>query len=277
MLQETARLHGGDPTNVELWQQFLPACLAEIEVIYKRLGVTFDHTLGESFYHDRLRGVVKDLADKGLAAKATARSACSSRLRRADDRAEEGRRVSLRHDRPGDDPVSHERVAAGRDSVRRRSSAVAALRAAVRRGPAVGLPRRRAAAHRVRHRAGRRRPAVQDALRHSVGLAGLLDEAVERAYAIVSQNDDARPEPLLSEDERRQVAERIGIGAIKYADLAHNRTSDYVFSYDKMLAMTGNTATYMQYSYARVTKHFRQGRRRRQSSYRERSSADDSR
>ena len=67
VLQETARLHGGDPVNVELWREFLPACLADIEVIYKRLGVTFDHTLGESFYQDRLRGVVKDLADKGLA------------------------------------------------------------------------------------------------------------------------------------------------------------------------------------------------------------------
>jgi arginyl-tRNA synthetase len=90
----------------------------------------------------------------------------------------------------------------------------------------------------------------------SVGLASLLDEAVERAYAIVCQNDDARPAPLLSDADRRQVAERIGIGAIKYADLAHNRTSDYVFSYDKMLAMTGNTAAYMQYSYARVRSIF---------------------
>ena len=93
----------------------------------------------------------------------------------------------------------------------------------------------------------------------SVGLAGLLDEAVERAYAIVCQNDDARPTPLLSDEDRRQVAERIGIGAIKYADLAHNRTSDYVFSYDKMLAMTGNTAAYMQYSYARVRSIFAKG------------------
>jgi arginyl-tRNA synthetase len=72
----------------------------------------------------------------------------------------------------------------------------------------------------------------------------------------VSQNDAARPEPQLSEEDRRHVAERIGIGAIKYADLSHNRTSDYVFSYDKMLAMTGNTATYMQYSYARVRSIF---------------------
>jgi arginyl-tRNA synthetase len=90
----------------------------------------------------------------------------------------------------------------------------------------------------------------------AVGLVSLLDEAVERAYKIVCENDDARPEPLLTDSDRRTVAERIGIGAIKYADLAHNRTSDYVFSYDKMLAMTGNTAAYMQYSYARVRSIF---------------------
>src|SRR5690606_33221136 len=81
----------------------------------------------------------------------------------------------------------------------------------------------------------------------AVGLMGLLDEAVERARQVA---DASRV--LTSDEERQQVAERIGIGAIKYADLAHNRTSDYVFSYNKMLAMQGNTATYMQYSYARV-------------------------
>jgi arginyl-tRNA synthetase len=65
----------------------------------------------------------------------------------------------------------------------------------------------------------------------NIGLMGLLDEAVDRAYAIAAQS-----EALTTEEDRRAVAERIGIGAIKYADLAHNRTSDYVFSYDKMLA-----------------------------------------
>jgi arginyl-tRNA synthetase len=90
-------------------------------------------------------------------------------------------------------------------------------------------------------------------------LSGLLDEAIQRAYTIVCENDDKCPEPLLSEVDRRLVAERVGIGAIKYADLAHNRTSDYKFSYDKMLAMNGNTAAYMQYSYARVRSIFDKG------------------
>ena len=87
----------------------------------------------------------------------------------------------------------------------------------------------------------------------TVGLEGLLDEAVSRAYAIVCANDDAKPAGAeLSEAQRRDVAEAVGIGAIKYADLAQNRTSDYEFSYDKMLAMNGNTATYMQYAHARA-------------------------
>jgi arginyl-tRNA synthetase len=94
----------------------------------------------------------------------------------------------------------------------------------------------------------------------TVGLEGLLDEAVRRAFEIVAANDDAKPDgPELSADQRRQIAERVGIAALKYADLSQNRTSDYVFSYDKMLAMTGNTATYMQYAYARVRSIFAKG------------------
>jgi arginyl-tRNA synthetase len=93
----------------------------------------------------------------------------------------------------------------------------------------------------------------------TVGLWGLVDEAVSRAHAVVSANDDSAPQPLLSAQERRRVAEIVGIGALKYADLSQNRTSDYVFSYDKMLAMNGNTATYMQYAYARVRSIFARG------------------
>jgi arginyl-tRNA synthetase len=92
-----------------------------------------------------------------------------------------------------------------------------------------------------------------------VGLSGLLDEAVARAARIVAANDDARPRPELSATQRARIAEIVGIGAIKYADLSQNRESDYVFSYDKMLAMKGNTATYMQYSYARVRSIFARG------------------
>jgi arginyl-tRNA synthetase len=94
----------------------------------------------------------------------------------------------------------------------------------------------------------------------TVGLEGLLDEAVERALRIVSENDDAKPDGAeLSPQQRACVAETVGIGALKYADLSQNRSSDYVFDYEKMLAMNGNTATYMQYAYARVRSIFARG------------------
>ena len=94
----------------------------------------------------------------------------------------------------------------------------------------------------------------------TVGLESLLDEAVRRAAEIVAANDDAKPDgPELSPQCRKEIAECIGIAALKYADLSQNRTSDYVFSYDKMLAMNGNTATYMQYAYARVRSIFAKG------------------
>jgi arginyl-tRNA synthetase len=93
-----------------------------------------------------------------------------------------------------------------------------------------------------------------------VGLEGLLDEAVRRARQVVSDNDDGKPTgPELSEHQREAIAQTVGPAALKYADLSHNRTSDYVFSYDKMVALEGNTATYMQYSYARTQSIFERG------------------
>jgi arginyl-tRNA synthetase len=81
----------------------------------------------------------------------------------------------------------------------------------------------------------------------AVGLAGILDEAVQVARGVVDENS-----PELGEDERARVAEIVGIGAVKYADLSQNRSSDYKFDLPKMMAMNGNTATYLQYAYARI-------------------------
>ena len=93
----------------------------------------------------------------------------------------------------------------------------------------------------------------------AVGLESLLDESVLRARRIVDENDDAKETPELDERTRAAVAEAVGIGGIKYADLRHNRDSDYVFQWEKMLAKTGDTATYIQYSFARICGIFRKG------------------
>ena len=81
----------------------------------------------------------------------------------------------------------------------------------------------------------------------TVGLEGLLDEAESRALEIASQQN-----PDLDPDRQQLIGRVVGIGALKYADLSQNRSSDYKFSYDKMLALRGNTATYLQYANARV-------------------------
>jgi arginyl-tRNA synthetase len=94
----------------------------------------------------------------------------------------------------------------------------------------------------------------------TVGLESLLDESVVEARKIVDAGDDAKPGgPELDATARARISEAVGIGAIKYADLSQNRESDYVFSWAKMLATRGDTATYLQYAFARVCGIFRKG------------------
>jgi len=88
----------------------------------------------------------------------------------------------------------------------------------------------------------------------TIRLSDLLDEAEERAFKVVSKKSADLPEA-----QRREIGRIVGIGAIKYADLLPNRQSDYVFSWDKMLALSGNTAPYLQYAYARIRSIFRKG------------------
>jgi arginyl-tRNA synthetase len=260
VLFETARLHSGDRTNVELWGDILPACLAEIEVMYKRLGVKFDHTLGESFYHDRLRGVVEDLEKEGLAEESD--GAICVFLEGSDVPMIVQKKDGAFLYSTSDLATIQYRMSEWRpDAIlyvvdHRQSLHFEQLFAVARLWGYRDIELQHIAFGTVLGEDGR---PFKTRSGKSVVLADLLDEAVERAHVIVSKNDDERPEPMLSAEDRRLVAERVGIGAIKYADLVHNRTSDYVFSYDKMLAMTGNTAAYMQYSYARVRSIFAKG------------------
>src|SRR5262249_49031918 len=98
----------------------------------------------------------------------------------------------------------------------------------------------------------------------AVELSALLDEATVRAgrsyFASAAERKERGEDvPTLIQTEEQSIAEVVGLGAVKYADLSQNRTSDYVFNWDKMLAMDGNTATYMQYAYARIRSIFRKG------------------
>ena len=251
VLAETAALHAGDPTNKALWDRFLPACLAEIDETYQRLGVTFDHTLGESFYHDRLAGVVDDLVKRGLVKESDGAKCVflagqnapfivqkqDAFLYATTDLAT----VQFRIQEWAPDAILY--VVDHRQSLHFEQ-----LFETVRLWGYDEVELQHVSFGTVLGEDGK---PYKTRSGSAVGLTGLLDEAVDRARAIADES------PMLETDaERQQVAERIGIGAIKYADLSHNRTSDYVFSYDKMLAMNGNTAAYMQNSYARVRSIF---------------------
>ena len=261
VLAETARLHAGDEENLRLWQEFLPHCRDEIERIYQRLDVRFDHTLGESFYQDRLAGIVEELTERGIATESDGaicvfleghevpmliRKQDGAFLYATTDLAT----IRYRMETWNPDAILY--VVDHRQSLHFKQ-----LFAAARLMGYDAVELRHISFGTVLDAQGRPFKTREG---DTVGLEGLLDEAVRRAAEIVSANDDAKPGgPELSPAERDRIAQTIGIAAIKYADLAQSRTSDYVFSYDKMLAMNGNTATYMQYAYARVRSIFAKG------------------
>lgn len=265
VLQETAKLHAGDKTNRSLWKDILPACLEEIGATYDRLGVTFNHSLGESFYHDRLAGVVEGLTEQGLATESDGAQCVFLDGIKAPMivQKRDGAYLYATTDLA---TVQYRMETWQPDAIlyvvdHRQSQHFEQLFAAVRLWALKDIGKDGGENTELQHVSfgtvlGEDGRPYKTRTGTAVGLMGLLDEAVDRALAIVSENDDARSTPLLDEAARQEVAERIGIGAIKYADLVHNRTSDYIFSYDKMLAMTGNTAAYMQYSYARVRSIF---------------------
>ena len=259
VLAETARLHAGDPENRGLWERFMPVCRAEIDRIYARLHVTFDHTLGESFFQPLLAGVVDDLVAAGIARESRGavgvflegddappllvRKADGAFLYATTDLATI--RWRLAHWRP-------DRILYVVDH--RQSRHFEQVFATARLAGADDVALVHVAFGTVLGEDGR---PFKTRAGDTVGLEALLDEGVERAAAVIAAGDAERP--ALGAEDRRHVAETVGIGAIKYADLSQNRTTDYVFSFDKMLQLTGNTAAYMQYAVARVEGIFAKG------------------
>lgn len=261
VLAETAKLHSGDAECRRLWQEFLPFCEDEISRMYKRLDVTFDHTLGESFYQDRLAPLVEELLERKLAEPSDG-AVCiflegqkvPMLIRKKDGAFLYGTTdlATIRYRMEAWQPDAILYVVDHRQSLHFQQ-----LFAAARLLGYNNIELQHISFGTVLGDDGR---PFKTRSGDTVGLEGLLDEAVRRAAEIVAANDDAKPDgPELSPEQRQQIAEGVGIAALKYADLSQNRTSDYVFSYDKMLAMTGNTATYMQYAYARVRSIFSRG------------------
>jgi arginyl-tRNA synthetase len=259
VLAETAKLHEGDPENRALWERFMPVCRGEIDRIYQRLHVTFDHTLGESFFHPLLGGVVADLLAAGLARES--RGAIGVFLGGEDDpplliRKADGAFLYATTDlatiRWRREHWKPDRILYVVDH--RQSQHFEQVFETARRWGCGDVDLVHVAFGTVLGEDGK---PFKTRAGDTVGLEALLDEGVERAAAIVGSGDEGRAG--MSDEDRRHVAETVGIGAIKYADLSQNRTTDYVFSFDKMLQLTGNTAAYMQYAVARVEGIFTKG------------------
>ena len=257
VLEETAKLHADDAENLLLWHEFLPFCRDEIARVYRRLNVKFDHEYGESFYHDRLAKVVEDLRKKGLA-KDSQGAVCifvegsdtpmivqkrdGAFLYSTTDLATIQFRLETWRPRAILYVVDH-----------RQSEHFDKLFAVARLWGVSDVELQHIKFGTVMGADGKPYKTREGTV---AGHESMLDEAVSRAGAVVAETDT---DGQLSPEQRREIAEVVGIGALKYADLSQNRASDYTFSYDKMLLMNGNTATYMQYSYARVRSIFAKG------------------
>lgn len=264
VLDETAKLHRGDPTNVALWNEFLPHCKDEINRVYDRLKVQFDHTLGESFYHERLAGVVQELQSKGLT-KLSDGAVCvflpgfdSPMIIQKRDGAYLYATTDLATLQYRRDTFAPTEIVYVVDS--RQSEHFVKLFAMAGPLDLSDIKLVHVDFGTVLGADGRPMKTRSGTL---IGLEGLLNDAVAKAMDVVC--NPARLEtmdPPMEDGEQHQVAEAIGIGAIKYADLSHHRSSDYKFDVDKMVAMEGNTATYIQYSYARTQSILRKAQQR---------------
>jgi arginyl-tRNA synthetase len=264
--EETAKLHAGDERNRKLWEQFLPQCLAALGRIYERLGIHFDMTLGESYYDSFLGEVVAELKEEGLAVESDgaqcvfiAGNDAPFIVQKADG-AYTYATSDLATIRHRVDDLKAEEILYVVDH--RQSEHFKLLFATAAKWGYGDVVLRHVTFGTVMGKDGK---PYKTRSGDTVGLESLLDEAVAKARQIVAENDDRKtdehdqPAPELSEAERDAIAEVVGLGGIKYADLKHSRDSDYIFDYDKMLAMTGDTATYMQYAYARLCGIFRKG------------------
>ena len=255
--QELVKLQAGDQGNLAQWRLYSQWSLEHFDRIYRRADIHFDQTLGESFYNDMLAGVVKDLEARGLARLSDGAKCIfwegdelppmliqkrdGAFLYATTDLAT----IKYRMERWNPDQIVY--VTDGRQQLHFQQ-----LFGAAKRWGIIGSTE-------LKHVwfgtiLGPDGTPLKTRSGDLVNLVDVLDEAERRAAKIVREKNAE-----LSEEEMAEVGRVVGLGAIKYADLSQNRQSDFIFDWDKMLAMQGNTAPYLQYAYARIRSIFRKG------------------
>ena len=240
---ELVKLQQGDPENRALWRQFVDLSLRELDRLFQRLDVRFDLVRGESWYNDRLPGVIDQLRAAGLAEESE-----GALIVRLED--EKLPPCIVRKSDGGynyattDLATVQSRVAEFQPSSILYVTDVAQINHfaqlfAVCRRMGIATPLQHVWFGRIQGMSTREGNVIK--------LEVLLDKAREEALRLVKVTS-----PEMSEAQQQEVAEVVGLGAVKYADLSQNRQTNIVFSWEKALAMDGNSAPYLQYTYARI-------------------------
>ena len=267
---ELVKLQQGDEENLEIWKRCVSLSLESLANVYGLLDVSFDHFLGESFYNDALAPLVNDLREKGIAKESDGAICIFS----------DGQKD------PKDDPFKIQKDGEWHDipAMIQKSDGgflyattdLATIDYRVNEFNAdeilyvVGAPQQLHfrqlfdAAARAGHDSvnfvhvafgsilGADRRPFKTRSGDSVELLDVIEESIDRARKVVEEKN-----PELTTGEKADIAEVIGIGAVKYAELSQGRMTDYVFDWDEMLALRGNTAPYLLNAYVRTRSIFR--------------------
>lgn len=254
--EELVKLQAGDPENLGIWKETVELSWQEFQKLYDLLDIKFDERLGESAYNDALAPLCAELEKRGIAREsdgalciffpgipaleekpAIVRKSDGGFLYATTDLATIDYRVNRWH------PDAIWYVVGAPQALHFQQLFAAANM--------LGLDCD------LRHIAfgsilGENRKIMKTRSGENVGLADVLHEAIERARTILAARTEALPP-----EEAESTARLIGLGAVKYAELSQNRLTDYVFSWDKLLAFEGNTAPYLQNAYVRIRSIFR--------------------
>jgi arginyl-tRNA synthetase len=270
---ELVKLQASDAENISIWKEMIRLSQIQFDTIFSRLGVKFDHALGESFYNPWLGAVVNDLIAKKIARESEGAVGVFS------DGSLPPKEDPFLVNRDGEwiaDPALVRKSDGGFNYTTTDLATVDYRLKTWSPNEIVYVVDDRQSGHfkklflivaRWKSDAAKTTNLIHVGFGKILGddgkpfktrsgdtvkLGDLLDEAEARAFKIVSEKSSD-----LSETQRKEIARVVGIGAVKYADLLPNRQSDYIFSWDKMLALQGNTAPYLLYAYARIKSIFR--------------------
>ena len=245
---ELKKLQEGDKENYALWEEFVGVSLDEYNKLYERLDVHFDAYCGESFYHDMMQGVIDELITKKIAVEDEGAKVVffdeKEKLFPCIVQKKDGAflystsdiaTVKYRKDNYNVNKIVYLTDERQQDHFKQFFKITDMIGWDVEK-------------HHIWFGIMRFSDGVFSTRKGNIiRLEELLDEGKKRAYEIVNEKNSK-----LSEEEKVNVAEVVGIGAIKYADLSQNRQSPIIFEWDKVLSFEGNTAPYLQYSYARI-------------------------